>query len=299
MKSLYVFAAVALICAACTNTTELTETAEPSVETQRVTLSFSPFTMTPMGAKARVATRATVPVSDVVNRLDVWLMEEDSTTALTKRETVAESHQTATDDGFGSLSLTLDKSKTYTLYAIGHKESAPTILSTGVVSFPDTKKLQTLYYSTTFTPATTTTLDCKMLRAVGMFRIVLEDEIPSEVKKISITADGTPTQWSFPQHAGITPTDTYSVSWTSYAHGDDGTTTFSIYVLGSDTEKRYAVTVSAYGADGSVLKSCTFTDVPIRNNYRTIYTGRFFKDTPFSSTFQVEEDWQEYGHVAY
>lgn len=299
MKSLYVFAAVALICAACTNTTELTETAEPSVETQRVTLSFSPFMKTPMGAKARVATRATVPVSDVVNRLDVWLMEGDSTTALTKREAVAESHQTVTDDGFGSLSLTLDKSKTYTLYAIGHKESAPTSLSTGVVSFPDTKKLQTLYYSTTFTPATTTTLDCKMLRAVGMFRFVLEDEIPSEVKKIEIKAEGTPTQWSFPQHAGITPTDTYSVSWTSYAHGDDGTTTFSIYVLGSDTEKRYAVTVSAYGADGSVLKSRTFTDVPIRNNYRTVYTGRFFKDTPFSSTFQVEEDWQDYGQVAY
>ena len=132
-----------------------------------------------------------------------------------------------------------------------------------------------------------------------MFRIVLEDEIPAEVKKISITADGTPTQWSFPQHAGITPTDTYSVSWTSYAHGDDGTTTFSIYILGSDTEKHYSVTVSAYGADGSVLKTRTFTDVPIRNNYRTIYTGRFFKDTPFSAAFQVEEDWQEYGEVAY
>ena len=133
MKNLFAFAAVALICAACTNPAALSEDDEVSVETQRVTLSFSPFTMTPMGAKARVATRATVPVSDVVNRLDVWLMEGDSTTALTKHESVAESHQTVADDGFGSLSLTLDKSKTYTLYAIGHKESAPTTLSTGVV----------------------------------------------------------------------------------------------------------------------------------------------------------------------
>lgn len=300
MKNLFAFAAVALICAACTNPAALSEDDEVSVEKQRVTLKFSPYTVTSMGAKAnKVATRATVPVSDVVNRLDVWLMEGDSTTALTKHESVAESHQTVADDGFGSLSLTLDKSKTYTLYAVGHKESAPTTLSTGVVSFPDTKKLQTLYYSTTFTPATTTTLDCKMLRAVGMFRIVLEDEIPAEVKKIAITAEGTPTQWSFPQHAGITPTDTYSVSWTSYAHGDDGTTTFSIYILGSDTEKHYSVTVSAYGADGSVLKTRTFTDVPIRNNYRTIYTGRFFKDTPFSSKFRVEEDWLEYDAVAY
>ena len=82
MKNLFSFAAVALVCAACTNPTELTETSEPSVEKQRVTLSFSPFTMTPMGAKARVATRATVPVSDVVNRLDVWLMEGKLTVLL-------------------------------------------------------------------------------------------------------------------------------------------------------------------------------------------------------------------------
>lgn len=299
MKNLFAFAAVALVCAACTNTTEWTETPEPSVEKQRVTLSFSPYTLIPMGAKARGTTRATVPVSDVVNRLDVWLMEGDSTTALTKRETVAESHQTVTDDGFGSLSLTLDKSKTYTLYAVGHKESAPTTLSTGVVSFPDTKKLQTLYYSTTFTPATTTTLDCKMIRAVGMFKIIIEDDIPEEVKTVEIKAEGSPSQWSFPQHAGITPTDTYSVSWTSFKREEDGTTMFSIYILGSDTEKHYSVTVSAYGADGSVLKARTFTDVPIRNNYRTVYTGRFFNDTPFSSTFQVEEDWQEYDEVEY
>ena len=302
MRNLFAFAAVALVCAACTNPAALSEDDEVSVEKQRVTFKFSPYTVTSMGAKANHApktTRATVPVSSVVNHLDVWLMEGDSTTALAKHESVAESHQTVADDGFGSLSLTLDKSKTYTLYAVGHKESAPTTLSTGVVSFPDTKKSQTLYYSSTFTPAKTTKLNCKMLRAVGMFRIIIEDEIPSEVKKMEITAGETPTQWSFPQHAGITPTDTYSVSWSSFKHEDDGTTMFSIYILGSDTEKHYSVTVSAYGADDSVLKSLTFTDVPIRNNYRTIYTGSFFKDTPFSSTFQVEEDWQDYDEVEY
>lgn len=153
MRNLFAFAAVALVCAACTNPAVLSEDDEVSVEKQRVTFKFSPYTVTSMGAKTNhapnVATRATVPVSDVVNRLDVWLMEGDSVKALTKREMVAESHQTVADDGFGSLSLTLDKSKTYTLYAVGHKESAPTTFSTGVVSFPDTKKSQTLYYSST------------------------------------------------------------------------------------------------------------------------------------------------------
>lgn len=86
---------------------------------------------------------------------------------------------------------------------------------------------------------------------------------------------------------------------TDYTTETDGTTMFSIYILGSDTEKPCTVTVSAYAADGTLLKAHTFTDVPIRNNYRTVYRGRFFKDTAFSSTFQVEVDWLEYDEVAY
>ena len=299
MKSLHVFAAVALVCAACTNTTELAESSEPSIEKQRVTLSFSPFTMTPMGAKARGTTRATVPVSDVVNRLDVWLMEGDSITALTKHESVAESHQTVADDGFGSLSLTLDKSKTYTLYAIGHKESAPTTLDKGIVTFPDTKKLQTLYFSTTFTPATTTTLSCMMHRAVGMFRVVFTDDIPTEVKKIVVTAKNAPSQWSFPDVAGITPTSEYNVTWTNWKRDTDGTTMFSIYILGSNEEQYYDITVSAYDADDNLLKQHAFPSVPIRNNWRSTYRGRFFLDTSFSTSFMFDDAWNEYDEVEY
>lgn len=42
---------------------------------------------------------------------------------------------------------------------------------------------------------------------------------------------------------------------------------FTVYVLGSDTETQHDFVVSAYGEDGSVLNSRTFTSVPIRNNY--------------------------------
>ena len=288
MKKYFLLAVVATMFAACTNEyTSYTGVVEN--EKAKVIISFAP----------EVMTRATVPVGDVVNRLDVWLFEGDATAAVGQTEVVAESHQTKDDDGFGSLSVTLDKDRTYTLYAVGHKESTSTSISGGVVSFPDTKKLQTLYYTRTFTPSETTTLSCMMKRAVGAFRIVFNDEVPEDVKKLSISTTQTPTQWSFPQLAGVTPSGNYTVEWTKWSKDKDGMLYFTVYVLGSDTETHYDFVVTAYGEDSSVLKLRTFTSVPIRNNYMITYRGSFFLDTPFSSTFTVDDEWQMYNDVEY
>lgn len=301
MKKVFVFAAVMLLLTACSTDNAPMEEENVSMSSkQLVTISVSPITQETMGAKSRVETRASVPISNVVTRLDLWVVEGDATKAATQTTAVGEKHQTTADADFGSFSLMLDKNKTYTLYAVGHKESGPASIASGVVSFPDAKKLNTLVYAQTFKPSETTTLSCVMQRAVGMFRVVMKDEIPSEVKKIEIVAGKTPTQWSFPLQKGVTPrTDDYNVAWTTWKSETDGTTSFSIYILGSDTEQKYSVTVTAYDADDNVLKTRTFADVPIRDNYRSIYTGRFFMDTPFSSSFTVNDEWNDYEGVTY
>ena len=74
---------------------------------------------------------------------------------------------------------------------------------------------------------------------------------------------------------------------------------FTVYVLGSDTETHHDFVVTAYGEDSSVLKLRTFTSVPIRNNYMITYRGSFFLDTPFSSTFTVDDEWKTYDDVEY
>lgn len=291
MKKYFSLAVVAIMFAACTNEyTSYTDVVKN--EKVKVMISFAPD-------DGETMTRAMVPVGDVVSRLDVWLFEGDATEAVGQTEAVAESHKTKDDDGFGSLSVTLDKNRTYTLYAVGHKESTSTSISGGVVSFPDTKMLQTLYYTTTFTPSETTTLACLMKRAVGAFRIVFNDEVPEDVKKLSISTTQTPTQWSFPQLAGITPSDRYTVEWTKWSKDKDGILYFTVYVLGSDTETQHDFVVTAYGEDGSVLKSRTFTSVPIRNNYLIMYRGSFFLDTPFSSSFTVDDEWCSFDTVEF
>lgn len=291
MKQYFLLAVAATMFAACSNEyTSYTDVVENSKA--KVMISFAPD-------DGETMTRAMVPVGDVVNRLDVWLFEGDAMAAVGQTEVVAESHQTKDDDGFGSLSVTLDKDRTYTLYAVGHKESSATSISGGVVSFPDTKKLQTLYYTTTFTPSETTTLACLMKRAVGAFRIVFNDEVPEDVEKLSISTTQTPTQWSFPQLAGVTPSGNYTVEWTKWSKDKDGMLYFTVYVLGSDTEMQHDFVVTAYGEDSSVLKLRTFTSVPIRNNYMITYRGSFFLDTPFSSTFTVDDEWKTYDDVEY
>lgn len=294
MKHLLCFAAaVALLFTACTSEESL-DNIEPVTNAkteQEVTITFSPYTMESMAK-----TRAAEPIGTLTDRLDVWIFEGDSATALTQTKAVAEQHQQKSDDGFGTLSVKLDRAKTYTLYAVAHWKQSPATINGGIVSFPsvpNVKVAQTFVYTTTFSPSETTTLSCVMQRCVGMFKVCMKDEvIPSDVKKFEISTNGTPKQWSFVENKGISPSDFYAVYWDKFFSGPDGLE-FVIYIIGSDTEKPYDITVTAYGADGAVIKQRTFPQVSIRNNYMTVYSGTFFLDTPFTPTFTLESDWTE------
>lgn len=287
MKKFFVLAVAALALCACTNPNqEFDETAVSNPE--KVTFTFHPYTQ-------EVMTRAGGALADEVERLDVWLYEGTAKTAPTKTEAVAEVHQTKTDTDFGTLTVRLDQSKKYTLYAIAHNESAPTTISNGIVSFPDAKKRATYYYTTTFTPEKTTNLDCRMKMAVGLFRVIITDKVPEDVKKFNVSVAAAPTAWSFPQLGGTNPRpDSYAVEWTKWSStADSGETMFSVFILAGNDEQPYDVTVTAYGADGEIIKQHSFPSTPIRSAYRTAYKGAFFLDSSFSPTFTIDDTWTD------
>lgn len=116
MKKYFFLAAMAACVMSCSNDASecLTDT-EPT-EPTTVTLTFSPYDMEAMTRAAAVpvasptgvgTTRAAV--SDFANKLDIWLYE--GTTLL---QTI---QQESSQTGFATISLTLDKRKTYTLHA--------------------------------------------------------------------------------------------------------------------------------------------------------------------------------------
>lgn len=260
-----------------------------------VTLSFNQMTMESMDARTRGdgwttrgLTRGTLTEAGMA-RLDVWI--SDGTTT-------QDFHQAKTDEGFGTVTATLNKTKTYTLYAIAHKATAACTLSEGVVSFPDDSPKESCWYSTSFTPATASSLNCAMQRITGKFTLSTTDAVPEAATKMRFVIKSTATRYSV--SAGPTNVIDRTVDYTSITRKPaDNTANFNMNILAaSDDATNFEIVVTAYDADDNILQTRTFVDVPIRNGYVTRYAGTFFIDSGMTMSFTAS-DWIEYDETTY
>ena len=226
-------------------------------------------------------TRSAVSIADVVNHLDVWIYESGTE--------VTSIHQTTADATFGTVTTTLDKTKTYTLYAIGHKADGAT-LADGVISFTDDKVTHSMYYSTTFSPATTTSLSCLMTRIVADFRLEITDDIPTNAVKFRFTIASVFDRWN------VTTGGTHQLDRVSTINYNGTSAIFNVYAITTAAQTTHGVTVTALDENDQEVQTRTFADVPLRNGYKTNYRGTFFIDTPMSMSFTVD-DWNEYDTV--
>ena len=272
MKRIGILALAAMVLTACSSESE--ELRVKSEELSEVTLTFSPYQM-------EAITRAAVSIANVVTKLDVWIYESGSE--------VAAVHQSTSDADFGSVTVTLDKTKTYTIYAIGHKADGVT-LSDGVISFTDDKVTHSMFYSTTFSPAITTSLSCLMTRIVADFRMEITDDIPTSAVKFRFTVNGVFDRWN------VTTGATHGIDRVSTINYGGTSSIFNVYAITTDAQTLHTVTVEALDENDQEVQTRTFADVPLRNGYKTNYRGTFFIDTPMSMSFTVN-DWNEYETV--
>ena len=274
MKKCVIALLAAMCLTACEKSSEECVANGPAVDNQAdVVLTFSPYEMAAM-------TRAATSIATVVTHLDVWLVSGGDVIAL---------QQTKDDADFGTLSVTLDKTKTYTLYAVGHRAEGAT-LSDGVISFTDDKVTHSMWYTTTFSPATTTSLSCLMTRIVADFRLEITDDIPAECKSFRFTVNGIFDRWN------VTTGGTHSLDRVSTISYGGTSAIFNVYAIVTDAQTTHDITVEALNADEAVIQTRTFADVPLRNGYKTNYRGTFFIDTPMTMSFTVN-DWNEYETV--
>ena len=260
---------MAAVCVGCSSEKDERQVSEPT----NVTLTFSPYEVTAM-------TRTATSIATLVTHLDVWITDGTTVTAL---------HQTSGDSEFGSLSVTLDKTKTYTLYAVGHKADGAT-LSDGVISFTDDKVTHSMFYTTTFSPATTTSLSCLMTRIVADFRLEITDDIPTSAVKFRFTIASVFDRWN------VTTGATHGINRVSTINYGGAASIFNIYAITTDAQTLHTVTVEALDENDAVIQSRVFENVPLRNGYKTNYRGTFFIDTPMIMSFTVN-DWNEYDVV--
>ena len=243
---------------------------------ETVTLRFSGFQV-----ETESMTRATSAIGDYVTKLDVWIYESGSEVSAT--------HQSSSDAGFGSLSVTLNKTKNYTIYAVGHKADGAT-LTDGVVAFTDDKVTHSMWYTTTFSPATTTSLACEMTRIVADFRLEITDDIPTDAVKFRFTVNGVYDRWN------VSTGGTHQLDRTSTINYNGTSAVFNVYAIVTDAQTTHDITVTALDENDQEVQTRTFVDVPLRNGYKTNYRGQFFTDAAFTSTFTAE-DWNEYDTV--
>ena len=255
-------------------------------------MTFAPYEVEPMTRENSVSglTRADgvtrAAVADYATRLDVWLYEGDTE--------VQAVHQQSTDEGFASLSVRLEKSKTYTVYAVAHKAAGAATLSDGVVSWPDDKVTHSFFYSQTFSPATTTTLSCLMDRIVGNFRLEITDAVPADVVRLTVDMGVSPTRWNVAGYGENAVSRVSSIPLTA-----GSTPTASVFIIAEgDEAESYDITVTAYDGEDAVVQQRVFEDVPIRAGYRSTYRGAFFTSGAVSMTFTTN-DWMSYETVEF
>ena len=261
---------------------EQSEQTEQSNELTKVSLSFSPYEQSTMAR----TTRAASSIAGIVTHLDVWITDGTTTQDI---------HQTSSDAGFGTLSVTLNKTKTYTIYAIGHKADGAT-LADGVISFTNDKVSHSMFYTTTFTPSETTSLSCLMQRIVSQFSFSTTDQVPDNVTKMTLTVNDVYDRWNV--STGATHSLNRTSTFENFSKKADGTVTFNIFSIVTDAQTTHDITVTAYDSEDNIVQQRTFTDVPLRNGYKTSYKGIYFTDTPLTSNFTVD-DWNEYDEVEF
>ena len=277
-KCVFLMAAAAMMAACSSDNGE-----EPvNNEKETVTISFPQFqqTIEPM-------TRTNTDVSTLVTHIDVWLTDGTTTTDI---------HQVSTDTGFGTVSVELTRNKTYTMYAIAHKANGAATLTNNIIAFPEEKVTHSMFYTTQFNPSTTNQMSCEMNRIVGQFRLETTDAVPNNVVKVQFIIPQTCTRWSV-SGVGANKIDRTSEITVS-SKNQDGTASFNIYIIGSDTDETYDITVKALDANNNVVTNGerTFSGVTIRNNYKTIYSGAFFSPSTLTSSFVVS-DWETFESI--
>ena len=270
MRKLFLFAlAAGLLCACSSDKVE-----EPQNNDVEVSLHFTRFQI-----EQEAMTRAT-DVSEYVTHLDIWISDGTTTTAY---------NQSTSDTGFGSLSMTLNSTKTYTIYAVAHKANGAATLSDGIISWPEDKVTHSFFYSDTFTPTKGMAKVCSMSRIVANFKFTTADALPAYVKQMRFTISGVYNKWNVTTGAYNQLDRVSTINITSTK--PDGTIVCNVYAIVTEANTLHNILVESLDETEQVRESHLFENVPLRNGYITNSTGNFFTDASSSFSF-VAEEWQ-------
>ena len=195
--------------------------------------------------------------------------------------------------GFGTVTLNEVRFGSYDVIAIAHSGSIHAVFrSDSLVDF-NGKVPETFckHISLNVDRNTKSAQKMELSRIVGQFVLVTSDLQPTDIKsfRFDITGGGT----CFNPKTGLAPQsdpNVRTVSFSDVSSLGGSTGRYSFYTFLPATSADIAVTANAYDNEGNTSFSYSFAGVPMKVNYQTVYTGKFFSLNIVPS-FTVNTKW--------
>ena len=229
----------------------------------KLTFRVMSFEQTRFNDPTTVTRAAVRDVCDKIN-LALYDMENNRLKAV---------NQKADDENFGSMSLSIEPG-TYRVLILAHSCSGnATTTNIEKITFPDNKVTDTFYYCAEIEVDDQKTYDVELRRVVAMFKLVVADEIPSDVKKMKFYyTGGSSTLNGLTGYGCVNSKQTEIRNVGSTAKGQE----FCAYTFLHGEEGTLKMTVTAQDAADGTVKEMLFTDVPMRRNTISQFTGSLF-----------------------
>ncbi len=190
-----------------------------------------------------------------------------------------------TDDGFGTFSVTLEYGE-YKVLVLGYTNTRqPDMSNPKAIVFEDdfVPNLFSNMSDLTVDANTSVSQTIMLSRVVAAFDVTFVDSAPETLRGMYIVADGgSYILNSTTGYADEVATRVYNATISGSSTG------ITIYTFLTDEEATMEFTFTAYDLNQEVLASHHFTNVPMKINQMTRYTGNFFTPETSEGGFTVE-----------
>lgn len=201
-------------------------------------------------------------------------------------------HQTSTDTGFGTPTLSLEYGE-HTFYFVASRGSDP-VVDTDAATIVWSAVRDSFHGSLTLNvqPSSGSTQAVSLNRCVGRLRITATDVVPNGAAKLVVS----PSSWYYGLNykTGEAVSSGAAPLFVNIPDSYIGTTNLSasFYTISGASAWQVAVTVSLVASDESVIGSVTVPEVPILRNHITSYAGGIV-GAGRSMTIGSDDEWVE------
>lgn len=211
---------------------------------------------------------------------------------------LVESKQTSQDDnGYGSFSITLPYGS-YTIVFLGYDGSRLANLTNPTsITYAD-NYVPNFFYKTislTISSSESAAQSIALRRAVAAFTVRSNGDIPMNLSKIKIASTGGGHRFNaLTGTASSLESREYTYNMASYAGKESLSIAFFTFLAAEEATMDF--TVTALDESNAVIRSREFTNVPMKINQRSIYTGSFFSAEASTQGFSLtldDDEWTE------